>query len=92
MPAAFTAITGKAHWEHLVKSRAIENLVYFATSAQGGYHVSGRKTYGHSMIINPWGETLSIIKSGSGIIISDIDLKSQASLRKNFPCLKHKKF
>ena len=76
----------------MVKSRAIENLVYFATSAQGGYHVSDRKTYGHSMIINPWGETLSIIKSGSGIIISDIDLKSQASLRKNFPCLKHKKF
>ncbi len=92
MPAAFTAITGKAHWEHLIKSRAIENLVYFAASAQGGYHVSGRETYGHSMIINPWGETLSIIKNGSGIIVSDIDLKSQVRLRKNFPCLEHKKF
>ena len=92
MPAAFTAVTGKAHWEHLIKSRAIENLVYFAASAQGGYHVSGRETYGHSMIINPWGETLDLIKNKSGIIISTIDLKSQSKLRKNFPCLEHRKF
>ena len=92
MPAAFTAVTGKAHWEHLIKSRAIENLVYFAASAQGGYHVSGRETYGHSTIINPWGETLSIIDGSSGIIVSTIDLRSQSTLRKNFPCLEHKKF
>ena len=92
MPAAFTAVTGKAHWEHLIKSRAIENLVYFAASAQGGYHVSGRETYGHSMIVNPWGETLDVIKNKSGIIISSIDLKSQFKLRKNFPCLDHRKF
>ena len=68
MPAAFTSVTGKAHWEHLIKARAIENLVYFAASAQGGYHVSGRETYGHSMIVNPWGETLDIIKNNSGVI------------------------
>ena len=92
MPAAFTAVTGKAHWEYLIKSRAIENLVYFAASAQGGYHVSGRETYGHSTIINPWGETLNIIDGSSGIIVSAIDLKSQSMLRKNFPCLEHKKF
>ena len=55
MPAAFTSFTGKAHWEHLIKARAIENLIYFAASAQGGYHVSGRETYGHSMIVNPMG-------------------------------------
>jgi len=91
MPAAFTAVTGKAHWEHLIKSRAIENLVYFAASAQGGYHVSGRETYGHSMIVSPWGETLDIIKNKSGIIISSIDLKSQNKLRENFPCLNHKR-
>lgn len=92
MPAAFTSVTGKAHWEHLIKARAIENLVYFAASAQGGYHVSGRETYGHSMIVNPWGETLDIIKNNSGVIISSIDLKSLKKLRKNFPCLSHKKF
>ena len=92
MPAAFTSVTGKAHWEHLITARAIENLVYFAASAQGGYHVSGRETYGHSMIVNPWGETLDIIKNNSGIVISSIDLKSLKKLRKNFPCLSHKKF
>jgi deaminated glutathione amidase len=92
MPSAFTSVTGKAHWEHLIKARAIENLVYFAASAQGGYHVSGRETYGHSMIVNPWGETLDIIKNNSGVIISSIDLISLKKLRKNFPCLNHKKF
>ena len=91
MPAAFTSFTGKAHWEHLIKARAIENLVYFATSAQGGYHVGGRETYGHSMIVNPWGETLDIIKNKSGVIISTIDIKSLKNPRKNFPCLEHKK-
>jgi len=91
MPAAFTSFTGKAHWEHLIKARAIENLVYFAASAQGGYHVSGRETYGHSMIVNPWGETLDIIKNKSGVIISTIDINSLKKLRKNFPCLEHKK-
>ena len=92
MPAAFTSVTGKAHWEHLIKARAIENLVYFAASAQGGYHVSGRETYGDSIIVNPWGETLDLIKNKSGIIISSIDLKALSKLRKNFPCLNHKKF
>ena len=91
MPSAFTKVTGKAHWEHLIKARSIENLVYFAASAQGGYHVSGRETYGHSMIVNPWGETLSISDNKSGVIISDIDLKALKLLRKNFPCLDHKK-
>ena len=91
LPAAFTSITGKAHWEYLIKSRAIENLVYVAASAQGGYHVSGRETHGNSIIVNPWGETLDTIKNGSGVIFSSIDLKSQDKLRKNFPCLDHKK-
>jgi len=92
LPAAFTSVTGKAHWEHLVKSRAIENLVYLATSAQGGYHVSGRETHGNSMIVNPWGEILDVIKNRSGIIISSIDLNAQKKLRNNFPCLDHRKF
>ena len=91
LPAAFTSVTGKAHWEYLIKSRAIENLVYIAASAQGGYHVSGRETHGNSIIVNPWGESLATIKNGSGIIFSSIDLKAQVKLRKNFPCLEHKK-
>lgn len=91
MPAAFTKVTGKAHWEHLIKARSIENLVYFAASAQGGYHVSGRETYGNSIIVNPWGETLSNAKNKSGVIIATIDLKALRILRKNFPCLEHKK-
>ena len=75
-----------------IKSRAIENLVYFAASAQGGYHVCGRKTYGNSIIVNPWGETLDTIKNKSGVIISTIDLESLKKLRKSFPCLEHRKF
>ena len=85
MPAAFTSVTGKAHWEHLIKARAIENLIYFASSAQGGYHVSGRETYGHSMIIGTVSETLDVIKNKSGVIISTIDINSLKKLRKNFP-------
>ena len=91
LPAAFTAVTGKAHWEHLIKARSIENLVYFAASAQGGYHVSGRETYGNSIVVSPWGETLDLIKNKSGVIVSNINLKNLQNLRKSFPCLDHKK-
>jgi nitrilase len=59
IPAAFTAITGKAHWESLVRARAIENLAYVVAAAQGGYHINGRETHGHSMIVDPWGTILS---------------------------------
>ena len=90
LPAAFTSFTGKAHWEHLVKARAIENLVYFAASAQGGYHVSGRETYGNSIIVSPWGETLGILKNKSGVVVKDINLDSLNKLRSNFPCLDHR--
>jgi len=91
VPAAFTSFTGKAHWEYLVRSRAIENLLYIAASAQGGYHVNGRETHGNSLIVNPWGEILSIKKNGAGIVTSEIDLNYQSNLRKNFPCLDHRK-
>tara|TARA_Y100000768_G_scaffold211178_1_gene159107 strand:- start:119 stop:934 length:816 start_codon:yes stop_codon:yes gene_type:complete len=90
LPAAFTSFTGKAHWEHLIKARAIENLVYFAASAQGGYHVSGRETYGNSIIVSPWGETLGILKNKSGVVVTDINLESLKKLRSNFPCLDHR--
>ncbi|MFV1981919.1 MAG: carbon-nitrogen hydrolase family protein [Thiohalomonadales bacterium] len=92
IPSAFTAITGKAHWEPLLKSRAIENLCYVVASAQGGYHVNGRETHGHSMIVDPWGVILDELSSGAGFVISDIDLNKIKSIRKIFPVLQHRKF
>jgi nitrilase len=91
IPAAFTAITGKAHWETLVRARAIENICYVIAANQGGYHVNGRETYGNSMIIDPWGVVLKRLNQGTGVIYADIDLKKQEQLRHNFPTLKHRK-
>jgi nitrilase len=91
IPSAFTAITGKAHWEPLLKSRAIENLCYVVASAQGGYHVNGRETHGHSMVIDPWGITLDELSNGTGFVISDIDLTKIHNIRKTFPVLQHRK-
>ena len=89
LPAAFTEQTGKVHWETLVKARAIENLSYMITACQGGYHMNGRKTFGHTMIVNPWGQVLSKINDGKGFITAKMDLKQLASIRKNFPVLEH---
>ncbi len=90
LPAAFTANTGKAHWETLVRARAIENLAYIAASAQGGFHVSGRETHGHSMIVNPWGSVLDERPQGSGFVIAELDLQHLASTRRTFPALQHR--
>ena len=92
LPSAFTAATGKAHWHTLVKARAIENLSFVIASAQGGYHVNGRETYGHSLIVDPWGNVLDEIESGSGYAISNIDLSQQQKFREGFPVLTHRKF
>lgn len=89
VPSAFTAVTGAAHWEILLRARAIENLSYVLAPNQGGKHVNGRHTYGHSMIIEPWGKILSEQKSGSGIIFADIDLQRLRQLRLQFPCNEH---
>lgn len=91
LPSAFTASTGKAHWEVLLRARAIENLCYLVASAQGGYHVNGRETYGDSMIIDPWGTIMDRLPQGSGYIVADIDINSLHKLRQNFPVLKHRK-
>lgn len=91
LPSAFTAITGKAHWETLVRSRAIENLCYVIASAQGGYHANGRETYGDSMIVDPWGVVLDRLHHGSGVVIADIDLERLRDIRRNFPVLEHRK-
>jgi nitrilase len=91
LPSAFTAMTGKAHWEVLLRARAIENLCYVVASAQGGYHVNGRETFGDSMIVNPWGVVIDRLTSGSGFVVADIDLEYLESTRRNFPVLEHRK-
>ncbi len=91
LPAAFTAITGKAHWEPLVRTRAIENLSYMVAAAQGGFHISGRETYGHSMIVNQWGNILHELSQGSGFVIADLDLNHLANTRTTFPALQHRR-
>ncbi len=90
VPSAFTDTTGRAHWETLIRARAIENLSYVIASAQGGYHLSGRETHGNSMIVDPWGVILDRLPRGSGVVISTINRQYQASLRKSLPALKHR--
>ena len=90
VPSAFTETTGKAHWETLVRARAIENLAYVVASAQGGYHLSGRETHGNSMIVDPWGVVLDRLPRGSGVVIANINCSYTNSLRQSLPALKHK--
>jgi len=89
VPAAFTVPTGKAHWESLLRSRAIENGCYIVASAQTGSHEGEKDTYGHSLIINPWGEILADGGSSEGIIYADIDLAQVDTVRKSIPSLQH---
>ena len=91
LPASFTAITGKAHWETLVRARAIENLSYVIAAAQGGFHLSGRETYGHSMIVDPWGSVLAQVPRGPGSVSVKIDIDFLTNTRRNFPCIDHRK-
>lgn len=91
IPSAFTAITGRAHWEPLVRARAIENLSYVIASAQGGYHANGRETHGDSMIVDPWGIVQDRLPRGSGVVVSDIDLHRLADIRRSFPALEHRR-
>ncbi|HVK56326.1 MAG TPA: carbon-nitrogen hydrolase family protein [Burkholderiales bacterium] len=90
VPAAFTETTGKAHWETLIRARAVENLAYVLAPAQGGYHVSGRETHGNSMIVDPWGVVLDRLPRGSGVVIAGINPAYQQSLRASLPALKHR--
>ncbi|MCH9756619.1 MAG: carbon-nitrogen hydrolase family protein [Gammaproteobacteria bacterium] len=90
MVAAFTATTGAQHWHVLLKARAIENMCYLFASNQGGVHASTHETYGHSMIISPWGDVIAEMDKGTGIICADIDLDQLHARRAAFPCLKHR--
>ena len=91
LPAAFTAITGRAHWETLVRARAIENLSYVIAAAQGGFHVASRETYGHSMIVNPWGVVLGKASRGSGVVCAPFEGGYLQATRRHFPVLEHRR-
>ena len=91
IPSAFTAITGKAHWESLTRARAIENLCFVIAADQGGFHVNGRETHGDSMIIDPWGQILGRSPSGAGFIIADMEQDQVNNVRKNFPATEHRR-
>lgn len=91
LPAAFTETTGQAHWEVLLRARAIENQCYLLASAQGGRHPNGRMTHGNSMIISPWGEIIARIDKGEGVIIAEVDLQRIAETRASLPALQHRK-
>lgn len=90
LPAAFTHTTGSAHWDVLVRARAIENQVYMITAAQTGLHENGRKTYGHSMIVDPWGVVKATLPEKEGIVVGDIDLDYLHHMRGEFPVLTHR--
>jgi deaminated glutathione amidase len=90
VPAAFTETTGRAHWETLIRARAIENLAYVLAPAQGGYHMNGRETHGHSMIVDPWGVVLDRLPRGSGVVISGVNPNYQKELRDSLPALGHR--
>lgn len=92
IPAAFTAETGAAHWELLLRARAVENLCYVIAPNQGGFHLNGRRTYGHSMIVDPWGIVLDCYKTGGGFVCADIDPERLAKVRGTFPVLTHRRF
>lgn len=92
IPSAFTAPTGRAHWETLMCARAIENLCYVVAPAQSGFHPNGRETYGDSMIVDYWGRIVQRLPRGRGCIVAQVDLQRQEETRQNFPALQHRVF
>jgi len=90
VPSAFTYVTGQAHWELLLRARAVENLAYVIAPAQGGVHENGRRTWGHSMVVDPWGVVLAERPEGAGVVLAELDLARQAKLRAQLPALEHR--
>ncbi len=90
LPAAFTETTGRAHWEMLLRARAVENQCYLLAAAQGGLHPTGRMTHGNSMIVDPWGEILARMDKGEGVVVADFDPQRIADTRASLPALKHR--
>ena len=90
MPSAFTATTGAAHWHLLLRARAVENQCYVLAAAQGGVHPGGRRTYGHSVLIDPWGTVVAERETGPGVIAGDVDPARLAQVRAELPALSHR--
>ncbi|HEX6138702.1 MAG TPA: carbon-nitrogen hydrolase family protein [Casimicrobiaceae bacterium] len=90
VPAAFTARTGEAHWETLLRARAIENQCYVLAAAQTGVHPGGRRTWGHSMLIDPWGQVIAGLAEGEGVVVGDLDAARLADVRTKLPALSHR--
>ncbi|MFO1226306.1 carbon-nitrogen hydrolase family protein [Roseateles sp.] len=91
VPAAFTHTTGQAHWELLLRARAVENQCYVLAPAQGGTHPNGRRTFGHTELIDPWGQVLAVQAEGEGVVIGEVDPARVAQVREQLPALKHRK-
>ena len=91
VPSAFTKVTGEAHWEILLRARAIENQCYVLAANQGGVHNASRETWGHSMIIDPWGNVMARVEKGEGIAIAEIDLDYLHDLRSRMPVQAHRR-
>jgi len=91
VPAAFTHTTGQAHWELLLRARAVENQCYVIAAAQGGLHENGRRTWGHSMVVDPWGTVLAVWSEGEGVVLADFDPALIASVRAQLPALAHRR-
>jgi len=90
VPSAFTYVTGQAHWELLLRARAVENLAWVVAPAQGGRHENGRRTWGHSMVVDPWGVVLAQRAEGAGVVLAELDAPRQARLREQLPALEHR--
>ncbi|MBV8034204.1 carbon-nitrogen hydrolase family protein [Roseateles sp.] len=91
VPAAFTYTTGQAHWELLLRARAVENQCYVVAPAQGGQHANGRRTWGHSMVVDPWGQVLSVLAEGEGVVVAEVDPARLTQVRQQLPALAHRK-
>lgn len=91
VPAAFTYTTGQAHWELLLRARAVENQCYVIAPAQGGQHANGRRTWGHSMVIDPWGQVLAVQAEGEGVVMAELDPARLAQVRQQLPALGHRR-
>ena len=90
VPSAFTHTTGQAHWEVLLRARAVENQAYVLAPAQGGLHETGRRTWGHSMLVNPWGEILAVQAEGPGVVAGVLDVERLRQVRRQLPALEHR--
>ncbi|HSM21281.1 MAG TPA: carbon-nitrogen hydrolase family protein [Rubrivivax sp.] len=91
VPAAFTYTTGRAHWELLLRARAVENQCYVLAAAQGGTHPNGRRTWGHSLVVDPWGEVVAVCDEGVGVVVAELDPARIAQVRLQLPALAHRR-